>query len=67
MIKYSCKDGHVELETVGTVQTVVTDAVFLPVTLYRRMLQEDPRMAKAFRTLYTKTLMYALDEEERNM
>ena len=26
MIKYSCKNGHVELETAGTGEEVVTDA-----------------------------------------
>ena len=67
MIKYSCKNGHVELETDGTGEEVVTDAVLLVITLYRKLLEEDPRVAAAFRKIYTANLNFLMDAEEINM
>lgn len=67
MIKYSCKDGQVELETDGTGREVMTDAVLLVVTLYGKLLEEDPRLAAAFRKIYTAHINLLMDAEERNM
>lgn len=46
MINYSCKNGHVELETDGTGKEVATDAVLLVVTLYRELLEKIQKLLR---------------------